>query len=516
MRRIDTSNPFYYATNVSEAVLIAEQLKSDDRYDVFRGQICNFPIQPSIYRAGVDKKAAINRLNLFAAWVHGSPELQSLHSNVDAIAAVAQHYGIRTSFLDFTTSPQVAGFFAAYGEPPPANSELDRLGCIICANRRTFEKSWLDINARSRKQSNQDMVRIVEIDVKNLWRLQAQKGIFIDVRVDPNLLEMFSSFFRILFPFTGRLKNIHISSIYPENKSHLENLIEQYFYRENFASAQISLLEVFESLSDISQEPLLGEESAFIENRLPPSHQSWSATTMQAWRKEPDELYQSTVSSRTIRIRIRAEERPTTLTTRIQKQIIRAIKRNVNLRDLSIRWIVLDVDNTPLRIADEHAENLGDDSSPKINCSKLVSLIWDGMRRLPFTDEQIACSIGNYLALAKFDHVVEQLFGLTYGIELGGGGARTRAFASHHQLLRCIRQDIFTFVVPERRREIQESKLGVIYELFSILLDPSRLFEFSSLIDLFAKEIIPSQVLIRLEGDMFLFSPAQLEVLGNA
>ncbi len=513
--KLDTSGSIYYASNVNEAVRVAKKLRQEGSYDLFRGQIRNFPVQPGLFRVGVDRIDSINRLNQFADWVHQIPELQSLHSDKDAILAVAQHYGIRTTLLDFTASPEMAGFFATDGEPPPVKNEEFSLSCIICANRLRLEESWSDINARARQQLGNDLVRVIEIDVKNLWRLQAQKGLFIDVRVEPNLLEMFSFFFRILFPFNEPLKNIRRTSVYPENKSHLEILLEQYFYRENFTAALLRLNELLGPPIYAPKKPFRGKEAAFINNTLPPSHHSWNSKMLGGWKVEPHESFNTAVSSKSIRLRFRAEEDPAILASRIRKQILRAIERSTDLREYSIKWEVIDVRGEVFRVDDEATNLLEDDTLPKIAASNLVSLIWDGMRRLPFSDEQIASGIGNYLALAKYDHAAKQLYGRTCGIELSSAGARTRAFASEQGIIRCIRDDMFEFITLDQRETIQESRFGIAYEFMAILIDPSRLFEFTNLVDLFAKEIIPSQVLIRLEGDMILFSPAQLDILGN-
>src|SRR6516162_9251618 len=107
--------PEHYCKTATSAIKLAEELKARGEYDIFRGQRHTFDIRPSISREGVDREAASRRLNEFADWVHRTPDLSSLHGNLDAILAVAQHYGIQTPLLDFSYSPQVAGFFATDG-----------------------------------------------------------------------------------------------------------------------------------------------------------------------------------------------------------------------------------------------------------------------------------------------------------------------------------------------------------------------------------------------------------------
>jgi hypothetical protein len=120
--------------------------------------------------------------------------------------AVAQHYGLPTTLLDFTFDPEVAGFFASHGARAAPLPGALRFSCIICANLERLTRSWEDINQRHREGTG--LVRMVTVDVRNLWRLQAQKGLFLYIHVDANLLEMFSLFLHIEFPWKADRKLI--------------------------------------------------------------------------------------------------------------------------------------------------------------------------------------------------------------------------------------------------------------------------------------------------------------------
>jgi hypothetical protein len=56
--------------------------------------------------------------------------LQRIAGNDDAMLAIAQHYGLPTNLVDFTTNPRVAAFFATHEAPRPT-AEKDS-SCIIC------------------------------------------------------------------------------------------------------------------------------------------------------------------------------------------------------------------------------------------------------------------------------------------------------------------------------------------------------------------------------------------------
>src|SRR5476651_1944447 len=122
--------PEHYSKNASSAIKLAKELKLKGEYDFFRGQNNTYDIQPSISRIGVNKHESSKKLNEFAHWVYSTPELSSLHGNISAILAVAQHYGLKTPLLDFSYSPEIAGFFATN------EGKMGDTGTIICVNKK--------------------------------------------------------------------------------------------------------------------------------------------------------------------------------------------------------------------------------------------------------------------------------------------------------------------------------------------------------------------------------------------
>lgn len=104
----------YRARDVREAVRIAEGLRDKGRYDWFRGQREDWPLKSSFARlAGEQEDKALEQAERFINWAQATPGLEALVQDVDATCAVGQHYGIPTNYIDFTTNPEVAGFFAA-------------------------------------------------------------------------------------------------------------------------------------------------------------------------------------------------------------------------------------------------------------------------------------------------------------------------------------------------------------------------------------------------------------------
>src|SRR6185436_19666248 len=103
--------------NVDEAIDLATRWRDEGRYDWFRGQLrAEWHPYSSLMRLQLrDPKweaphlARIRRLH---SWLRSTAGLTNLAEDAHAFMAIAQHYGIATHYLDFTTDPAVAGFFA--------------------------------------------------------------------------------------------------------------------------------------------------------------------------------------------------------------------------------------------------------------------------------------------------------------------------------------------------------------------------------------------------------------------
>src|SRR5713226_7760249 len=100
--------------SVEEAVRAAKQLKRPGRSFWFRGQAKDWPLRSSFVRVKPeDRQLALEKLARYEGWVKHTPGLENLAANINAGIAVAQHYGLPTNFVDFTTQPEIAGFFAS-------------------------------------------------------------------------------------------------------------------------------------------------------------------------------------------------------------------------------------------------------------------------------------------------------------------------------------------------------------------------------------------------------------------
>src|SRR5689334_18292569 len=110
-------NMRYACSDIRAALELATRLKAEGKYDLFRGQTCaQWKVQPSLMRVSKDQQAAtLEKLRRFDYWTQTTPGVETLGQDVDAMLAVAQHYGLPTALLDWTPNPRIAAFFAIDG-----------------------------------------------------------------------------------------------------------------------------------------------------------------------------------------------------------------------------------------------------------------------------------------------------------------------------------------------------------------------------------------------------------------
>lgn len=496
--------PEHHAKSLDSALKLVRYLKKSGRYDLFRGQNHTFPLCPSIARRPEMIEANQALLNRFASWVHGHNSLSSLHNNRDAIMAVAQHYGMPTPLLDFTTEPDVAAFFASDigGKPRPKQT-----ACILCLNRATFEQSWEDLNTRYRADSGQDLVRVVDIDVKNLWRLHAQSGLFIDMRVDANLFEMFSHMLHIYFPLPSQHDAKLNDKYYPKNKSHVELLLDQHFLIETYDDREARLEAIFDSVIKVGDPESLGEERAFNEAQLPEVHPSWSEATLAPWKIEPNEVYDVTTSTEIHGLTIDTISDPNSAAASIHAQVMMVFGKSNARNRLGDSWEVRDQAGTLV------FENEGDVDDSTRPLGEVVQLLFHGMRFKPYEDAEIASTIANYVTLNCFPswQTMTEWWGGITGVELDGGSVRARGFCGGPALIDALRPDFVELLTPDA---LAEFKAEGISAALSFLIDPRRLFEFHKFRKMFAEQVIPTTAIIRVEGYVLHYNIADVRVFG--
>jgi hypothetical protein len=135
----------YEVASVEEAIVLANRLKAEGTYDWFRGQTKEWPPHTTALRLKISRNTNAldrnkERISMFCKWLEVLEELRYLlnPASVHALFAILQHYGFATSYLDFTTDPAVAGFFAS-DLPQSGSTET---GCIYCLKRSDLIDVW--------------------------------------------------------------------------------------------------------------------------------------------------------------------------------------------------------------------------------------------------------------------------------------------------------------------------------------------------------------------------------------
>lgn len=209
----------YRVNNVNEAIQVAQKLKKFGHHDLFRGQRENWPLISSFLRLSADdRERELKSIGSYINWVQNSPGLEYLRNDRDGMIAVAQHYGLKTNYIDFTTDPTVAAFFAT-----EKAKQTNGLRCILCLKTDDLLNFWKSYSSVSNTPS---ALEIIRVNVPNLWRLEAQKGVFLYCPYEN--LENIYDLDRILFPASEPVSSPTPEEMYPR-KSKLEQLLDQWF-----------------------------------------------------------------------------------------------------------------------------------------------------------------------------------------------------------------------------------------------------------------------------------------------
>lgn len=496
--------PVHRTKDAFSAIKLAEWLKVNGKYDFFRGQRHTFDIQPNLFRKGVNKEESADRLARFSGWIHSTPELKSLHNNPNAILAVAQNHGIKTNLIDFTNSPKVAGFFATDG------GKKHDTGTIICLNKKRFENSWSDINDEFYKDKGSYLTELIEIDVKNLWRLQAQQGLFLKCQVDYVTLEMFSCFLHIHFPQNEKTKIFEQELIYPNSKSHLEVLLDQYFLIDSYPKRQMDMEAIYDVTIKITDNYVLkAMKTYFINDQLPPIHNSWDKDINKLWLIEPDEKYNQEKANINITIVIQSLNNVADFEDNIRTQLQNAF--NSFLVDKkSVNWLVKNENDKTLYVDSEEFFVEEENEWTEFKVEEMINSIYSGMRILPYSENDIITSIARYITIAMFG--IDKIFGIGEIIEFVGGQIMGNGFCSTQKIKSAIRDDYFSFIKPHKLNSKGELEMR---DLIFTARYIKHSYNFDKFVSLFVEDIIPTQAALFYEKLVIITNPMRIDILGH-
>jgi hypothetical protein len=481
--------------SIEEAVALAERFRQDGRYDLFRGQRENWPVVPTLARLGEDgQREARERLTFFFSWLEEQPELSEIADRqdpdiVDQKYAVAQHYGIPTTFCDFTTEPAVAGFFAS-----SANADSDGASVIVCCNS-------MDLLSVSRSifPSGHPQPEVLRITVQNLWRLQAQAGVFLFLPYSD--FEEHYEFDRIIFP-AGSFRGVASEDIYPTRRSQLEVHLDQFFRKEEEAAHHDAVMNHASDLwVSASPSALHMIEETLIDGD-PGPHHSWidAAAEWDAYRVEP---WTGSSATRHLEISDDLSASATKIRDEIRERVLTFCCTDAAAR------------STPVRLSaggqqfDRFIERL--------------QMVWDGVRTYPYSDDEVADAVANTAFLGRSiaeipkpagwacpnEHVAKALWEEPLQVEFGRrGAAAATGYADGTALRSCVRPDLLELLKPNYRHLATHA-----VNILSMVPVPSRAFVFESFAKVFVTQVVPSQVIL-FTSRAHYFSPTQLGTFG--
>jgi len=332
----------YNVANIEEAVELGNQLKEKGLYNWFRGQVRDWKPVSSFFRIqetrSQEKEDAVReRIRLFCDWLRKTPGLEYLlqPDRVNDCYAIMQHYGIPTHYIDFTTDPSVAGYFAADTIEPPQEGHA----CIYCLNTDDLLSLWKVLATLDERKGAE--MELVSIDVTNLWRLQAQYGVFLYCNYD---WSMDYPMDRILFPYSGFPSFPTKDRIYPENKRPLEQLILRYLDLENRIEGEKWLDDLLTGLRVEGRPAPKVVWKTFADGYYQqafagslPQLESWSKEAIKSWLVAPEEDYHQTIGP-SLSLRIADDTDSATIGRVISFGIRQALRSDPNLRLKTVSW----------------------------------------------------------------------------------------------------------------------------------------------------------------------------------
>jgi hypothetical protein len=533
----------FEVNDVYEAVTLAEHFHKTGKYDWFRGQKRDWPLKSSFVRLDEQKqKDAQEKLKRFYLWAQKMPSMEYILTNADSMMAVAQHYGIPTNLIDFTIDPKIAGFFATDGK------DDDGLSCILCLSLSDFDDFWAMMPPCFFKP------RVFEIDVSNLWRLQAQKGRFLDCPYAD--IESLYDFDRIFFKGNKKFSVISKNSIYPDRKSQLEIILDQYFENERRIEIDKTFMTIARKV-EMPYEYCIPE--SLVNGKLPPIHASWDDNNIKSWLTSPSEHFSSVLSDITVSFPLHPNDEPLHVIKHVSNLVLEKIESVPQCRKKLITWS-FPIDeyvkkecaeggtikskrltnlllSGPRSMSRSNQANGNEKEVIVANLGWLINLLWDGLRVLPYSNADVAEGIGvlagiitgwiqdekkSYSSICS-QCINDDVFEIDFGTFDGGGG---RSFVSTQGLIESIRKDIELENEylqwqdrPNNQRfkglstkELQYMRMDT---LFAAIWSPSHTFDFQKLASLWAKQIAPTQILKYLNNNAIIYSPARLETLGR-
>lgn len=498
--------------SVEEAVEEARRLHRDEGFDLFRGQRCDWPVVSSYRRLDLQRQTrAKERVNAFIHWTKQEAALAPYGFSSDQAIAIAQHHGLATTFIDFSTDVEVARYFATEhcrGADAAVPDAAPEPSCIVAMQSADFV-AWVRRHGRPSGEFHGS--EFLRLDVPNLRRIEAQAGVFV---VDDDVIDDYP-FHVLLFPASvGADPAKDRAAIYPENRSDLELKLDQWFFHEEASGGMrdvVAMLRdsglVFEELRGGATDGigLKGVTRPEVHPSWPRAGASWAPTVQPLDAARP-------AAGDVFRVDLRTGMDFGTL-----RALAAGLPGTVPLADRRRRsadWQVF---------VDDRAD---------ADAARRLALQWDALRIDGYADEQVLASLATSIAclalqrglvpgFARYAATLSPggdmaplaaLFGGDLPVEFTGLVGYGRAVVNARELQSAVRDDIGSYLPDDLYDGYGTSPAERMHRLLVAIHQPSLLFDFERFADVYVRQVVPTQAVFR--PDLPLYTVMHLRTFG--
>jgi hypothetical protein len=318
---------------------------------------------------------------------------------------------------------------------------------------------------------------------------------------------------RILFPLGEPWPRPSEDQIYPIRKSRVEVLLDHYFEVERTIAGNTETDEMLDQLRKrgiyIPAATHLRPPRPFLEEFVIPSAidalPRWQTAIFAAWLRPPREEWHEVQTDTEVLIYLPKEHSYEGMVVELKT----FLAKNPGVRNRLSQFRFQD---------DGHA-------APADRIAALearVVRLWDGMRSLPYGDDQVAKAMARTIALelviqrdnvwngrgwyGVFGPVILDIRKVELGMPDGTGCAAFLPEPLFRSALRTNLKRVF--------RPVAASKFGDTRLLLQIITSPEILFCFGRLVELFAEYLIPTQILMRDFAEPVVFNSVTLMTFG--
>lgn len=472
-------------TSPNQAILIVKQFLESNEYDLYRGQSGLWTVVSSFIRLDeTEQKKALEKYEFIDSWLQEKLNID----DPDKRIAIAQHYHIPTNFVDFTTNPDVAMYFAT----EESGREPNEYACIICINTKEFNDN---IKIMKQYEEYTQYPEILDIDVDNLWRLQAQEGKFL--YLPSKGFEIRIPYKRIVFPRNSNYKNaLNKDYIYPR-KSKLEEQLDMCFQAERMHFAMPRIYEFADSLQIPVYQATFDSYMKEAVNEKELCSFSWDQSVSDNWGNPIVENYKDAFTYETIVVDVVLNKDEFNIDEKIYDKVLLTLNNDLEIRNKLISWkFKLD----------------GKDIYYLNNSTNIMNQLWDGIRNLPYSNHEVALIIKKSMHYFRHDYHnidIKNIFDDQITIVVSDKiGSFNKAYVSRKKLSNTIRKDLNNVLI-DKVDDLERNLEKVIM----IINQTNLLYDFLELKNLFIESIILTQ-LFNQRNDPIFFSPIDVDYIG--